>query len=645
MFIDNQWKKDRKTEGSDSSAELSHDHKSAIFAFIGFALFLVLVIVGVFLLVKIFVANPQRPPADPSSSGNKGTSSRRLPEFNPSNGNNSQGPSQATTSLQAEDLQFGNFYNPPSYDYDMATSSSGYELPIQVKTQVSNFYNFNRKISLDKKVEELNSQGFTIISNPFSGETNDFYSVYRKLQNEKLPILLTKDFLNYHYQNILKKNFKRIESNMFYENLWNINKTLYERSKLRYEKLLEEEGLSNDPYVQGARMEMAYFAVALKLLEPRDDQFSETKLDSKNKFSPKEERKFSIDLPYYLEDDVPKEVRFILRSDEKKQSPVLFYKRNYKDFRIPGNYKDNERLVNVYLTSKWLNSLLPLYYQNPSCPDCKVDKADWRISTMASLFIAHDFQQEQSIKNDWAQIYKVVAYFKGLRDELTYLKYTKELQNILEEDYDLKESFFGKKLSELDDKLLFFREKIISNFDFTEIEGAHDHTATSSRPHIGLRILSRPYVPDEYIYEQLTRPQIGLFSGRDGKYLKSLCEIRHKEYRCKAINLDVPNLIQPIPQESDQDYFTRNTNYKNYDSQVEKLREQLSLFDDYAWHDSNYWNTFYVYKRVLEHINPENPMLATPAWTRRNIESMQAALVGTQVSTDKLQLFSKEKKL
>ena len=38
-----------------------------------------------------------------------------------------------------------------------------------------------------------------------------------------------------------------------------------------------------------------------------------------------------------------------------------------------------------------MNSVFPLYFQGEQCPDCLLDKEDWRISLAAANFLAKDF--------------------------------------------------------------------------------------------------------------------------------------------------------------------------------------------------------------------------------------------------------------
>ncbi|MDD4819171.1 MAG: DUF3160 domain-containing protein, partial [Candidatus Colwellbacteria bacterium] len=137
----------------------------------------------------------------------------------------------------------------------------GYSLPLNVKTEVANYYDLSRKLNIDSQIDSLNKNGFAIIDNPFS--VNNFYSIYDQLYKNEIPVLITSDFLIYYYQHILKKTFKDIEENIFYNNLWEINYSLYERARIRYEDNFRRVGNVNSRILEAQRLATAYFATSL----------------------------------------------------------------------------------------------------------------------------------------------------------------------------------------------------------------------------------------------------------------------------------------------------------------------------------------------------------------------------------------------
>ena len=248
-------------------------------------------------------------------------------------------------------------------------------------------YDLSRKINLDTGVADLNRLGFAILDNPWSREINDFYSIYERLEEKQVPIMITSDFLIYYYQNSLKKIFKDIEEDVFYNNLWLVSKDLYNLAKSRYEARLASIGQINDSILEGQRMEMAFFAVALELLKPETKQtVPKGSLDEASKFSQTDAERFSFNSAPYLREDVLAEVALIKEARENKKSPNLLYVRDYSEFKVPKEYQKDAKLNNFYLAAKWLSSIFPLEYKTAACPECLLDKEDWRLSMTVPVY-------------------------------------------------------------------------------------------------------------------------------------------------------------------------------------------------------------------------------------------------------------------
>ena len=194
----------------------------------------------------------------------------------------------------------------------------------------------------------------------------------------------------FNYQNILKKSFKDIEANVFYDNLWDINQQLYTVAKTRYEARLSSIGNVNDSVLEGERLETAFFAVALELLKPAVNQVSGgNAVADPSLFTKTEADRFYFVVPPYLRADVLAEEKLIRGAGAPSaKSPVLLYARNYQDFSVPADYRGNAKLNNFYLTTKWLNSVFPLNYRTKDCSNCLFDQADWRINLTAASLIS-----------------------------------------------------------------------------------------------------------------------------------------------------------------------------------------------------------------------------------------------------------------
>jgi hypothetical protein len=547
-------------------------------------------------------------------------------------------PSSATTTstttafsdIAIEYLTFADFYKAP--DNTITPKFSDYSLPVNVKIDVSNYYDLSRKLNLDPALDNLSKNGFSTIANPWEIDASDFYSIYSKLESQQVPILITSDFILYYYQNTFKKVYKDIEENIFYDNLWSITKDIYESAKNRYEARLASIGAVNDSVLEGERLEVAFFAVALELLTPADNQVSpQGTLDDNNKFLATEANKFYFVTPAYLSDDVDKEIKLIRAAKDQTKSPVMLYNRDYKDFVVPTDYRSNAKLNNFYLASHWLNSVFPLNYKDKNCPNCLLDKEDWRLSMIAASLISADFSNSPELKNEWARIYKVMSYFNPLREDLNYVYYRDAIKSIFGENYNIEE-LFNDKNPEAKNNFQKLQEKLNAT-EFSPFLGAiaKDDPAVNNR--IGFKMLVESYSPNDYIFENLTSPSVTTYQGVKPTNNVTNCKNKNNSsyYRCNGMALDVVNLIQPITNNA---YFDENTNYLNYKSEVTKLNDKLNK--DVVWHMNNYWSTLAAISAYLNMNKTNLPIFShSIAWRDQTLDTAASAWINMQLPLDK----------
>lgn len=530
--------------------------------------------------------------------------------------------------LAVEYLSFDDFYSFPEDNVEV--SIDNYELPVNVKIEVMNYYDVSRKLALDPYIGSLNNLGFAVIDNPWTKTASNFSEIYSNLDSKQVPLLITSDYLLFYYQNILKKVFKDVEENVFYDNLWDINTALYQVAKNRYETRLASIGNINDPILEAERLETAFFAVALELLKPAKDQISpKGAAENKQKFLASEADRFYFVVPPYLREDVLSEVNLIRTGQAvKAKSPVLLYNRNYREFTVPSDYKDNAKLNNFYLTTKWLNSVFPLNYQNQDCPDCLLDKADWRISMTAASLIAQDFAAQPELSSRWARIYKTVSFFKGLREDYNHVIYRDSLTEVFGKDFK-SEDLFDSKNSEAVANLEKLRQKLLEQ-EWTEMSGAFDHEVDKSV--IGFRMLAESYWPNDYIFQKLTSPVVGNYIGTTTAVVnQTICEDKKTPGRCRGSVLDVINLVYPI---SNNEYFLENTNYSGYAGASELLRQELGQLG--PWRASSYWSNLDLVGKYLSVSKNEQPVFAqSESWVNQSLKTAAGAWINLQLPLQK----------
>lgn len=596
-------------------------------------LFIIAIVVGLVILalagwwyyVNVFKAPKEAPivlEEKPLETGLPGT-------LGEDDGNKKE-DNQTDTNIKSENLTFGSFYQEISEPNNITIT--GIKLPLNVKSQVANYYDTSRKINLDPVLSNLNQNGFGVINNPFQSSSNNFFAIYYELNQRSIPIIVTSDFLLYYYQNSLKQIYKDIESSFFYDSVWRVTNELYNTANGRYQERRQKLGVASDALLEAQRLEAAYFAVGLTLLKPEKDQINSTEdISDSKKFKPSEASRFDFSAPGYLTDDLEKEIKLIKDAQQNTKSPLLLYERNYQDFKIPDEYAATAKLRNFYLVSRWYSSLFPLYFKDKTCPNCLLDREDWIINQSAAHLIASDLASSQSLKNEWAKIYKVISFFSGLRSELTYLHYESVRSEIFKEaslDEILGVGSF--------DRLIKLRDGL-AKLEFKNAEGSYARQSSAEQPLIGMRLLQTAYWPNRSFYNQLVNDPVGNHkqpSNPDGSQLNYLtaCRFSTNLYRCRGLGFDILNIVlNRLPKSK---FILDNINYEKYNSQVANIRQQLSAFNKIDWHNNNFWVTLGLAGAYMNEKLDMLPYDNTEQWFERKLSTALAALTNLVLPLD-----------
>ena len=478
---------------------------------------------------------------------------------------------EGNITLEAEKLSFGWLYNPDTTP--VINTMTKVKLPINTKTEVANYYDMNRKINFDNNIAILNQYGTTIVKNNFK-ENNDFLTFYKRLAELKVPALITDDFLFYLLQNTSKEVFAEIKEDAFYDHLWNVAEKSFFIANARYEDFFARKGEINDPLLEGARLEAAFFAVALEILQKKEKGIINNQY-----------RQLNFNMPEYLQYDVLREVELIDQAKASEKSPILLYKRDYGEFATPKEYEKKFRLAQFHKATQWMSSLFPLFPQNSQCPDCLLDKDDQLVSLSAANFIARDFAENQDIKNDLSKLYKVQSYTDGLRQNITYIHYTDAFKTIFL-DRDI-EDIFNRNDPQLDSNLTQIQNKLLSH-KFPYMQGWIDGTKPENRHLVGLRILTQNFWPEDYMFSLLVGERMGEFTGDPKQLPQSACR-SNTIIRCRGTIFDTVNIAKNNAIITPE--FLLNSAFLNYQPQINIFTDEVKSFNRYHWNENKYWST------------------------------------------------------
>ncbi len=414
--------------------------------------------------------------------------------------------------FQADKLIFSQIYQAPTSSYQVATLSNLGQLPrlpINIKSEAINYYEAKRHYNLEPLVKNLNQQGSVIVDNPFVSAEQDFFAFYQAAKNDKWPVILTNDFLFYYYQNNVKEIYKSLEGG-FYDSLWQISNSLFDLSNRRYQNLLRQGVAGNDPILEAYRLNTQYWAVALRLLTPKENQIKQDNLSvSTIAFRKGDDQIYKMPaLSVDLAREVDQEVALINEAKTQGLSPLFGQAFDYDFFKPDADYQAGGRLANFYLASLWLRRPWPIGYRDQNCSQCVLDKDDWRINFLAANILARDLSSDQSFKNYWAKIYKTMSFFTGLRNELSYVHYVDAQKTVLK-DQTIEQAIAQDK--DWENNVLVKIQTEINKNNFPISEGGFNRQDIKQIPNAGLRVLQDSYWPGQQLDWSKIYPKLDVY--------------------------------------------------------------------------------------------------------------------------------------
>jgi hypothetical protein len=145
-------------------------------------------------------------------------------------------------------------------------------------------------------------------------------------------------------------------------------------------------------------------------------------------------------------------------------------------------------------------------------------------------------------------------------------------------------------------------------------------------------MLAESYWPNDYIFSRLAYPTVTnyLATSTKGNNITA-CQINRITERCNGFALDPINLVYPV---TGNDYFSENTNYKNYTFAARDLGAQLNQAA--VWHTTSYWTSLDQFKTYLSGDKNNQPLFASSlAWQSQELRTVSAAWTNLQLPLEK----------
>lgn len=425
----------------------------------------------------------------------------------------------------------------------------GYTLPIDAG-DISNAGSFDLT---PVQMEHLKVNGFVVKP----ADWKEFYPLYDKTFYMEEPAFVTTDAALHVYHLLFDKILRDLERERFAPDITALSTAL----RIEAENLYGE--LSGTPIEETARLVLAYFSVAEKLLNPQ------------------------APIPAAVSDIVTAELALI-EAHAGLSEGALFPDQveDYSQYVPRGHYTKSEDLSRYFKAMMW--------YGRRSF---RLNNAD---ETKAALLIT-SLMDTTTVGADpavtvWERIYEPTGFLVGKSDDLAISDYRPIMKEVFGASFNPKDLGNEGKLSAFMEKTESLPPPQINSM-FVYIWEDEDEVTK------GFRFMGQRFVLDAYIFEQLIFRNVGTLE--DPRMLPAGLDVM------AALGSD--EALEILTE-------TGETGYANYPEQMEKVKGEIAGLGEDSWTQTIYWAWLYTLLPLLEEKGASYPaFMGTESWTRKDL--------------------------
>ncbi len=480
---------------------------------------------------------------------------------------------------------FTSFYEAPSVAVVPAVPP--YALPLD-PAKLANWEPLKQRLDLARIEPLIARNGFGVVASS-SGE--DIIEPYRRLKEMGVPVLVTADTLLHLFHIQFDETLREIEEREFFGAALGLTRALLAdalRQPNQYEGQLRE----------AAERNIAYFAVALTLLDPESE------------------------VPAGQAEVVARELSLIEAHEGFAFSPLFVYREDYSQYVPRGHYTRSEVLQRYFRAMMWYGRLGFLLKNSDilSAPNAE-------LQTLGASLIAGALERVEvggrQAYEVWNRIYTVTAFYVGLADDLTPHEYLGGIRAVAGAAGGVAALADPAVFQALRAYLAALRKpKIYGGTGDCQVPAPYDPAQIDEclDKSKGLRFISQRFVPDSYVFQNLVgMDYVG--QGRPFTLVPSaLGPIRGFPRGLDAMDLLGSERARALL------VAEGDTEYKLYAEQRQKLVEEFSAFTPVDWNRNLYWGWLYALKSLLGAYGPGYPtFMQTEAWRDRNLSAALAS--------------------
>lgn len=455
-----------------------------------------------------------------------------------------------------------------------------------------NVINFKRFDFNDKIKADLAANKFAVVQrdeDETSRAREEFFQTYENNRYNQIPNFITTDAVMHNYHLVFDDTLKTLETTIFFDQVSTSANQMFELSKQQYDYFSAQ---SNESLTQAATRNVAYFAVALKLLGKE------------------------VEVPAYAAGVVNSELAMINEAKGIAISPVVNmfttesltdqFQEDYSQYIPRGHYTSSEQLKKYFKSMMWLGRIT-FRQKNDS-------------ENFSALLVVQAISSDQAAYKNWSNVYDAIGFIIGNADDLGIYEYLQ-----------VAKTSFGELTNEnianptLQTKFLEDIKKLAPpKINSVPIYDA-DINADREKQIKGFRFMGQRYTIDANIFQNLIYRSVGANSQDQKRYLPK--------------SLDVLAAMGSEKAQSILDSEGVN-DYAKYTENMQSLKQTIANFEQSVWTANLYSGWLYSIKPLLNPLTGNVPeFMKNDAWVKKDMNTYQGSW--TELKHDTL-LYTKQ---
>jgi hypothetical protein len=455
---------------------------------------------------------------------------------------------------------------PPAADYGLPVDLAGMTNP--------------EPFALSPSQEALLSQnGFVV--RPAS-QWLEFFQVYEHTRYGERPVFITTDSIYHVYHLLFDKLLRDLEREQLGPAIEALTSALADAAQAQYEQAM---GTSLE---EPARRVWGYFVVAQQLIAAAPPSIPAAVADEVGRELALIEAHGGIDMSPLLSLPEAFEEGLFCDPGATPEQANKFYCEDYSQYVPRGHYTRDEGLQRYFRTMMWYGRI-NLRLKHPR---------ETRLALLITRLLRQVNVGAQPAAQVWASVYDPTVFLVGKSDDLGFHEYGPLADAVYGPTPELSSLADDARLQAFIDAAKRLPPPQINSMWVYIWEDEDEATQ-------GFRFMGQRFVLDAYIFEQLIWREVGEFG--------------NERWLPKGLDVFAAMGSQEAYAVLDE---MGETEYVNYDAQLEKVRGEIAALDVDSWTQNLYWNWLHALRAVVAPKGESYPaFMRSTAWARKDLHT------------------------